>query len=171
MRKKKKLFGYKKSKKKKQDHLKKKLSSWYPIIKDIEDWDYIYCLQLEYHYLIRLRDCIKRNNRFVGCDRTCERLQTLINILDIIRNGIMVIESDGSGDVGLIENGTYNPDNIVWVATKYINTRNAKRFVNDGILKQLETCKDDLWIDTVYQEKLWKLYHKFRETWMRTFWD
>ena len=170
MKKKKSIFGYKKSKKKKQDHLKKKLGSWYSIIKDIEDWDYAYCLDLEYHYWIRLRNCIKRNHRFVGYERTCERLQTLINMLDILRNGTIMITNDGSYNP-IQKDGLYDPSGIVWVATRYINTRNASRFVNDTILKHLENREDDFWKDDVYQEKLWKLYHKFREAWMRTFWD
>lgn len=171
MRKKNKPFyGYKKSRKKKQDYLKKKLGSWYHIIKDIEDWDYVYCLELEYHYLIRLRDCIKRNNRFVSCNRTCERMQTLINMLDIIRNGTMVIERiQLYNPIG--KDGLWDPDAITWKANRYVNIRNASRFVNNTILEHIKNSKDDLWIDTVYQEKIWKLYHKFRETWMRTFWD
>lgn len=170
MRKKNKLFGYKKSKKKKQDHLKKKLGSWYPIIKDIEDWDYIYCLELEYHYLTRLRRYILKHKRFVGYNRTCERMQTLINMLDILRNGTMIITNDGSYNP-IQKDGLYDPSGIVWVTKKYVNIRNAKRFVNTTILKYLETRNDDFWKEDVYQQKLWKLYHKFRETWMRTFWD
>lgn len=170
MRKKKSIFGYKKSKKKKQDHLRKKLGSWYHIIKDIEDWDYIYCLELEYHYLIRLRKYILKHKRFVGYDRTCERIQTLINMLDILRNSTMVIESiQLYNPIG--KDGLWDSDALVWKTKRYVNIRNASRFVNDTILKHLENRKDDFWKEDVYQEKLWKLYHKFRETWMKTFWD
>lgn len=176
MKKKKSIFSYGQSKKKKRDHLRKKLGSWYPIIKDIEDWDYMYCLDLEYHYLIRLRNCIKRNNRFVGCERTCERIQTLINMLDMIRNGTMIISNVGKEPSfeKLASNekiSFLNTSKMVWKANRHVNIRNASRFVNDTILGYIKTSKDDFWLGDLYDEKLWKLYHKFRETWMRTFWD
>lgn len=164
----KRIFG--KSKKKKRDHLRKKLGSWYHIIKDIEDWDYAYCLDLEYHYLIRLRNYILKNKRFEGYDRACERMQTLINMIDMLRNGTMAIDSkELYNPIG--KDGLWDSDAIVWKANRHINTRNASRFVNDTILKCLENEDGDFWKEDVYQEKLWTLYHKYRETWLRTFWD
>ena len=76
-----------------------------------------YCLDLEYHYFTKIRELILKNKFFVGYERTCKYIQTMLNMLNFIR------KEDNILDIEYTKSKEHK-----WKLTKYVNTRNASRF-------------------------------------------
>lgn len=132
-----------------------------PYIWKLRDWDYGYVIEAEKNELIILRDGINKYRNHVNWKRDVETLNVAIKLA-----------SEISG-------GEYNVDKILGT-----NLRNMKRYFKDTryidrILDTPDTSKD---INSGYthertaksivrEEKVWKLYHKYRTHYMRSWWD
>lgn len=130
-----------------------KCHDWYSVIKDISYYDYGFCFEIEYHFLEKLRDSIKKANMFVGTKVQVQHIETTLRILKMIMDYDDGVEYD------------FNTDKFVVV--KYTNTRNVARY--DSHLAELFD-NDPLLIGETRLEKLFHLYHKARIYWMRKWW-
>lgn len=112
-------------------------------------FDYGFLLNIEEKALIRMRDYFKESQIAVGNERNAELISVAINVLRI------ATEKESSL--------TINSSNQ-YVCIKYVNTRNASRFVKFNTYGPFE-------LESLRIEKAWRLYHKIREQYMRRWWD
>jgi len=135
-----------------KENFKRWLSYCKPCFKGCFDFDFSSILLMERHQLERVRDNIAKYHNHVNAERDVERMNTALKLLDSILE-------EGS-DILDFNQGKYK-------LTKYVNTKNAYRFGN----YTEEHLQKPLWVADLYCEKTWKLYHRFREQWLRTWWD
>lgn len=134
-------------------------------------WDYGYGLEIEYAYLKGLRETLLKEDLFIGVKRECERIQTCLNLLDIIlgrKDCIKLVNSKS-----IFKDLSKPIRNTKWELIRYVNVRNAKRFLSGSTFDNLMNREGgtNLAKSHVYEEKAWKLYHKMRMNWLRHWWD
>ena len=152
----------------------KRWFSYYKICKNIYDWDYTSILEVERHQLKRVRDNILKYHHHVYWDYDVRNINIALNLLAIILgeddiceqiSGNIIFKDIGSGLYELTSSCKYK-------LTKYVNTKNANRFVNNYMIEQFDNPDTGpLFIEDYRQEKAWKLYHKLRVEHLREFWD
>lgn len=144
------------------------LWSYCKLFGKLYDFDYSSLLLVEQNQLKRIRKHIAKHQFFVGWEVIVQRVDTAIKLLDIALDRVDVIELVNR-DTRL----TNFKDEFIspkWKLLKYVNTRNASRFLNDVQVEQVEKG-NEVFIANLYKEKAWKLYYKLREQYTRQFWD
>lgn len=131
-------------------------------------WDYGYMLNLEYTYLKNLRETLLKENLYEGVERDCERIQTCLNLLDIIRGKKSSVHLT-SGKTDLLKDINKSLSECKWEVKRYVNTKNDKRFINISLTPKEKL--NPLYIDSVYNQKAWYLYHKMKYYWMKGWWS
>lgn len=136
-------------------------------------WDYGFLLRMEQIYLQYLHDYLLKENLFVGCERVCERIQTCVKLLDIIQGKNTPAHLKINKNLSIKELINNRGD---WELKKYVNIRNAHRFLNEGIINLWNKNKEDSnWSvinqSHLYEVKAWVLYHKIRVDWMQGWWS
>lgn len=117
------------------------------LAKEFRPWDYGFNLEIE-------REMFKKMYKYFSSDKpvtdkvVAKYIKLAINLLTII------MEDDRSAQFR----------NNEWIGTKYINTRNSKRFVNFEVNCPIRE-------DYLRIEKAWHLYNKLRFYKMRVMWD
>lgn len=134
-------------------------------------WDYGFGLEMEYSYLKELRETLLKENLFIGVERECERIQTCLNLLDIILGRKDCIKMVNSKSI--FESINESIKNTKWELIRYVNIRNAKRFLNNSTFDNLMNREGgtNLAKSHLYEEKAWELYHKMKTNWSRQWWD
>lgn len=139
--------------------------SYYKVIRNTYDFDYSSLLEVEYHQLTKLRDCISKYQSHVNAWRDIRDMNWALACLKIVlENGCAYF----NGEQGPDEKGYYEL-NHRWIMPIYVNDRNAKRFweyYQTDDLKLSNLHKDYLRI-----EKAWYLYNKIRKESLRNWWD
>lgn len=143
------------------------------INENIYFWDYGFLLRMEQIYLQYLHDYLLKENLFVGCERVCERIQTCVKLLDIIQSKntpahLNYNKNDSIEDI-------INNRNDKWELKKYVNIRNACRFLKEDVINLWKNREDKDWSvinqSHLYEIKAWYLYHKIRVDWMQGWWS
>lgn len=121
----------------------------------LRDWDYAFILYSELNELRILKNGIARYQNHENWKRDVETLNTAINLLEIIIGK----ESKTSS---------------------YVNINNSHRFLDKKTYKYVmdQLSNEDKRHDRKYlirglirEEKVWKIYHRYREYYMRSWWD
>lgn len=143
------------------------------INENIYFWDYGFMLEMERIYLTYLYNNLLEEKLFVGYERECERIKLCINLLDIIQGKEDPAHLVLDKSVKTVED-IINHDNNHWELKKYVNIRNAKRFLCDELINKWLKGYSNLSIITIshlYEIKAWYLYHKMRINWMKGWWS
>lgn len=147
--------------------------SYYNVIRKTYDFDYSSLLHIEYHQLIKLRDCISKYQSHANSWRDIRNMNWAISCLEIVlEDGCAYSNNEKpffkeSPD----EKGLYhlipNP-NHKYILPIYVNDTNAKRFWKNYPKKSKipELIKDSLRIT-----KAWYLYNKIRKEELFHWWD
>ena len=157
--------------------LKEFLSSWFsyfPVLYRAYDFDYTSILEVERHQISRVRDCIAKYHSHLNWERDVRNMNLALQLLDIIEeDGEAELLPEGTEHIGFLENGRleFNPESY-YKLNRYVNTRNAKRFIRDLAYYNFEDPRNgDRNKDQLRVEKAWKLYHKLRPYKTREWWD
>lgn len=111
------------------------------------DFDYAYVLHAELEELKILRDGINKYQSHLNYERDLERLDTAIRMLTMIANDDYYYHS------------------------YLVNTRNASRYMSEDQIKSMNDNIPEYYKEELYCRKVWRIYHKYREQYMRTWWD
>ena len=117
--------------------------SFHPVLKDDQDWDYGFFLDLIEFKLKRMREYFWSHNIVVDESRYGNICNKLINIL----------------------HAGYKTDIVViWDLRNYVNTRNANRFFSPKRLEFIQRPSlEDYYLPTVREEKAKRLFWKYLE--------
>lgn len=141
---------------------------WFAYFKttvNTQDFDYNSILEVEYLQLKRVRDCIKKYHSHVDADRDLEKMNIALKLLEMLKN-------EEYGVLDVIEGSDDPLGKRTYVCTKYVNTRNAKRFVSDVFVQSFRKSEiKNFYKAELYEEKVWRLYNKIRLEYMKTWWD
>ena len=141
-------------------------------------WDYGFLISIEKAFLTRMMNHLKEENLFVGVERECQRMQTCLNLLEIVEESKSAIRQ--IKDVDILEcidpiTKIFNSDKIQYEVIRYVNVRNAKRYLCRNEIETLCGIQEDsgkpFLVETVYREKAWALYHKMKAYWMKHWWS
>ena len=125
--------------------------SFHPVLKDDQDWDYGFFLDLIEFKLKRMREYFWSHNIVVDESRYGNICNKLINIL----------------------HAGYKTDIVViWDLRNYVNTRNANRFFSPKRLEFIQRPSlEDYYLPTVREEKAKRLFWKYLEWHIEELWD
>lgn len=125
--------------------------SYHPVLKDDQDWDYGFFLDLIEFKLKRMREYFRSHNIVVDEGKYGDICNKLINIL----------------------HAGYKTDIIViWDLRNYVNTRNANRFFSPKRLEFIQRPSlEDYYLPTVREEKAKRLFWKYLEWHIEELWD
>ena len=148
--------------------------SYLKICRKVYDFDFTGILEVERHQIERTRDAITHFQSHVNWERDVRHMNLTLKLLSI------AMEEDDSyervsGD-SWFEEDPKNPNlciwesNIVYKSTKYINTRNSKRFSKADYDKYPEDSRP-LFLDSLRVQKAWYLYNKLKYYWEKSWWD
>lgn len=118
-------------------------------------FDYGFLLELEETSLTYMRDYFNKSKIAVGNERNAELISLAIKLLRI------ATDKDSALEFSWVTGKNYKTT----VITVYVNTRNASRFDHNF------TDYGPFELDSLRIEKAWRLYHRIREQYMRTWWD
>ena len=157
--------------------LKEFLSSWFsyfPVLYRAYDFDYTSILGVERHQISRVRDCIAKYHSHLNWERDVRNMNLALTLLDIIEeDGEAELLPEGIEHFHILDNGRleFNSESY-YKLNRYVNTRNAKRFLRDLTYYNFEDSRNgDRYKDQLRVEKAWKLYHKLRHYKTREWWD
>lgn len=143
--------------------------SYYKVIRNTYDFDYTSLLEIELHQLTKLRDCITKYQTHVHAWHNIKTMNLAISCLNIVLEGGCsfsnkvrpFIEKElPNGLVSLLPNPEYK-----YYMPVYVNTRNAKRFV------EYKGSTDALYQDNLRIQKAWYLYNKIKYYYLFSWWD
>lgn len=125
--------------------------SYHPVLKDDQDWDYGFFLDLIEFKLKRMREYFRSHNIVVDEGKYGDICNKLINIL----------------------HAGYKTDIVViWDLRNYVNTRNANRFFSPKRLEFIQRPSlEDYYLPTVREEKAKRLFWKYLEWHIEELWD
>jgi hypothetical protein len=125
--------------------------SYHPVLKDDQDWDYDFFLDLIEFKLKKMREYFWTHNIVVDEKRYGDICNKLINIL----------------------HAGYKTDIVViWDLRSYVNTRNANRFFSPKRLEFIQRPNlEDYYLPTVREEKAKLLFWKYLEWHIEELWD
>lgn len=113
-------------------------------------FDFGFLLEIEEQALIYMQDYFRTSKIAVGNERNAELISLAIRLLRI------ATEQDSSLNIsGLNE----------YECLKYVNIKNAKRY------NQFFTSWGPFELESLREEKAWRLYHRIRNQYMREWWD
>lgn len=147
--------------------------SYYKVCKDVYDWDYTGILEVERHQIRRTKQAIIKYQSHLNWERDVERINLALKLLSIAmeEDDSYVRVSGNDWFDGPDEKGLYEwKSDIVYKSTKYINTRNSKRFSQSDYDKYSEDVRP-LFLDHLRNQKAWYLYNKLRYYHLQEFWD
>lgn len=124
--------------------------NYYPILNKIYDFDYSSVLEVEKYQLQRLCNYIEKYGIHLNKQCDINHIKTMIKILDLIL----------TDDWWDIKDKKY--------ILPYTNLKNGNRFVK--YFDELDNSSG-IWSVQVRQEKLWNLYNKMHQQYLRNFWD
>jgi hypothetical protein len=145
--------------------------SYYKVLRTAYDFDYSSILDVEKYQITRIRNHIDKHGNHVSYKEDVAKMDLALRLLDIIER---------DGDCQLIGKGftineegfLINDPNSKWVCTVYVNTKNAKRFLDVVSMRQLDNPRTaGLMQSSLYVEKAWTLYHRVKARYMRNWWD
>lgn len=133
-------------------------------------WDYSYLLAIEQRKLREMANYFKKSKLTVGWERQVRECELCVKLLDI------VTERDSDYKAWL--NANYGGKNILELQMreqipfhKYINTRNAYRFMTHfHEAKSNPYIYESLKVE-LRRQKAFHLYHKIRLYYMQTWWE
>ena len=117
---------------------------YWKVCKRLCGFDWIDVIEVERHQLLTLQHCLKKT---ISNEDLIRKIDLALRLLDIITDR------------------TLEPDRHR-IGLRYINIKNRKRF---GI--QEWNGAPDVLRYYLYEQKVWHLYHKIREQYMRSWWD
>lgn len=127
---------------------------------DFEPFDYGYMLDCERIMLRKMHDFFSEESMLCDKDDIARHIGLVINLLNIILayDDPLVMEYNDSSDYKeVIRDASFK-------ITVYVNTRNAARFMKEGISHPI--LENEL-----RKEKAWYLYNRFRYEKMREWWE
>ena len=142
------------------------------------DYDYASILDLEERKVKHMMHYFKKYGMTVDSPQVARELELLLSLIRIIREGgnTYIIDVDPKPDSTDSINGAFNAQDFITDyinrhhirRLKYVNVRNANRFLNE---KELEMLKDDknrdhiraTWEEELYLRKAIHLYCKLKE--------
>lgn len=135
--------------------------SYFKLFGKLYDFDCSSVLEVEKHQLKRIRKCLIKTHHHVGWEYDLQRINLTISLLD------KIIESDSP--LELINQPQIFPEYIPceWKIIKYVNTKNASKFIKQ---KDLNFEIHPILLELLYEEKLWYLYNKVRQQYLRNWW-
>lgn len=138
------------------------LWSYYKLFSKI--YDYSSLLLVERNQIKRLRKRIANHQLSVSREITIQKIDLAISLLDIILEETDIIELVNKDEPPFDDKGDFTVGK--WRLLKYVNTKNAKRFVSEHRAK-LADEGEEIFIEDLYREKAWKLYYRLREQYTR----
>lgn len=125
------------------------------------DFDWTSVLLVERHQLKRMRKCLLETHHHVDWEYDYQRITLAIKLLDRIIDEVDPV-------IKLINTPQIFPEYIPceWKICKYINTKNADRFLTNSYKK----TDNALFVEYLYNEKLWNLYYKVRKQYTKSWW-
>ena len=145
----------------------KRWLAYYPVIRRTVDFDHTSILEVEYHQLTKVRDCLSKygndNIKYLNLAIACLGI--------VIEDGCSYSNGEQAFWIKPLSNGIKQlvpNDKHKYIMPIYVNTRNSKRFVDwyDDNNSLRELLQDQLRI-----EKAWYLYYKIRKEYTRLWWD
>lgn len=144
--------------------------SYYPVARNVYDWDYTSILAVERHQIERVRNSIAHYQHHLYAKRDIERMDLALRLLDII-------EEDGCSEYHG-EDLRFNEDNTIWLDQNayytipvYVNYHNANRFFKQEQYNYEDSKRGALHRDHLRIEKAWHIYHRLRMYYLRSWWD
>lgn len=125
-----------------------------------EPWDWTYMLYLEKRALERMVEEFEKNGCHVTVGRDIRDMKWCISLIDIITLETPLVE--------------YEPNPLQRsVFTRYVNTRNMRRFASERICRFWENndAHSAYFLEDYYCLKAWALYCKIRQERMQNWWD
>lgn len=113
-------------------------------------FDFGFLLEIEEQALIYMRDYFRTSKIAVGNERNAELISLAIKLLRI------ATEQDSSLNISGLNEYEY---------LKYVNIKNAKRY------NQFFTSWGPFELESLREEKAWRLYHRIRNQYMKEWWD
>lgn len=156
----------------------KNLLAWASVIWNDRQWDWEYMLRIEKKKL----DCmikwytieIENPNAFnsINIGDVLNELKFARRLIDLIEDdGDKYITYTGENKTEKQENGLYRVvDTQTLHFNHYVNKRNFKRFMPNFVENDMEEF-GDIFDLTLYREKLWHLYFKYKMHKMPGWWD
>lgn len=128
------------------------------------DFDSESILLMELHQLKRVRDSIVHYQNHLNWKRDVERMDTAIRLLDLIVHDEKLEAKYYS--VNLRNKSRFTDLDMEDKDFEYDNTLCAELKLCPSKLHKFNTLRYE-----VYYQKVWQIYHAFREQWLRTWWD
>lgn len=117
-----------------------------------QPWDYGFNLEIEQEMFRSMAEYFSSDKPMINdSDKVARYAKLAVNLLEIITEQDSAIELT---------------ETCSWVLVKYVNIRNAKRFINEDLISDLPIIKEEIRI-----QKAWYLYNKLRFQNMRKMWD
>ena len=113
-------------------------------------FDFGFLLEIEEQALIYMRDYFRTSKIAVGNERNAELISLAIKLLRI------ATEQDSSLNISSLNEYEY---------LKYVNIKNARRY------NQFFISWEPFELESLREEKAWRLYHRIRNQYMREWWD
>ncbi len=150
--------------------------SYYNVLRKTYDFDYSSILEVEYHQIKRVRDCIKYYHNHLYANRDIQKMNLALRLLEIIAEdgcseyvGKSIEFKECEEKPGLYT--IIDDPNSYYTLPVYVNTRNSNRFCSYKDEYYTNPQTGNMWKDHLRVEKAWKLYYKLREQWTRSWWD
>ena len=133
-------------------------------------WDYSYLLAIEQRKLKEMANYFKKSKLTVGWERQVRECELCVKLLDIV--------AERDSDYKAWFNANYGGKNILELQMreqipfhKYINTRNASRFMTHFHEAQSNPYISESLKVELRRQKAFYLYQKIRLYRMQTWWD
>lgn len=149
---------------------------WIPVIWKDRQWDYYYLLYLERKKLSLMEKHFKTSKvRYEGQERDTELISLAIKLIDIILEDDSAVEMVIEGKSHIVWDQYIVSEPSEYINTKYINIRNAYRFIRNKV--ELSFLTDSaiktslpLYKDNLRIEKAIYIYNKLRTYNLTSFW-
>jgi hypothetical protein len=127
-------------------------------------WDYAYTYDILRARLVEQYEYLSKSDIAVGNEYRASRIKTAIKLYDIM------IGEDTAGHFEIVtpqeRQETQSKDVVKYIQTKYVNTRNAHRFLHPTVIKNFGSYTEYL-----YEEKAHRLFWRIMAENSRDWWD
>lgn len=149
----------------------KQVINWVPTIYKDRDWDYCFALKLEQK---KLEQIMKYYEKY-GVHKSYTMGERDYRSMKWAYNCLMIVLKEDWWEINYPSDFkwfTFPPkDHDQYYNIKaYVNLGNYKRFI-PWLRQEAINNTPNLWRVELREEKAWKLYHKIREQYMRSWWE
>jgi hypothetical protein len=127
-------------------------------------WDYAYTYDILRARLVEQYEYFSKSNIAVGNEYRAKRIKLAIDLYDIISGEVSAGHFEIVTPQERLE--TQSKDVVKYIQTKYVNTRNAHRFLHPTVIERFGGYTEYL-----YEEKAHRLFWRIMTENSRDWWD